>query len=167
MTSTERPSLSQYLNGRDAADLAEQLHRCCGSARWVEQMSNARPFRDDAAVFEVAETVWRSLGVTSWLEAATHHPRIGERNVTGWAQGEQAGMSTASNATQDALVEENQRYEERFGFVFLICATGLSAEVMLTAIHERLQHDRDTELRIMAEEQLKICRLRLEKLVTA
>jgi OHCU decarboxylase len=116
-----------------------------------------------------ADAVWAGLTPQDWLEAFTAHPRIGERRPTGdprrWSAGEQAGAAGADAVVLDALAEGNRAYEQRFGRVFLICATGRSAAEMLADLRQRLGHDPETELRVAAEEQRKITRLRLDKLV--
>lgn len=133
-------------------------------------MIERRPFGGEEVLFEVADEVWRSLGPEDWLAAIEAHPRIGEREArsasrTTWSREEQSGMSTATDEVRGALAEGNRIYEAKFGHLFLICATGRSAEEMLAALRERLENDSATELRIAAEEQRKITRLRLEKLV--
>ncbi len=150
----------------------EALTRCCGSTRWVDEMLHARPFGSDTAMFEVADRVWLRLGADDWREAFQHHPRIGERGLEGkgdpqsgeWSREEQSGMDQATEAVKGALAELNQRYHERFGHVFLICATGRSPEDMLAALRDRIDHTPEEELRVAAAEQSKITRLRLQKL---
>ncbi|HEX2190424.1 MAG TPA: 2-oxo-4-hydroxy-4-carboxy-5-ureidoimidazoline decarboxylase, partial [Longimicrobiaceae bacterium] len=131
------------------------------------------PFRDPAALLERADAVWRELGEADWREAFRAHPRIGETRAeagqTGreraWSAGEQAGMRSAAEAVQQALAAGNRAYEERFGFIYVVCATGKTAEEMLALLERRLANDPRTELRAAAEEQRKITRLRLEKLL--
>ena len=137
---------------------------CCASGRWADAMLRARPFADDAALFAAAEREWFALDPADWDEAFAAHPRIGALAATGWAKGEQAGTATADSATLEALVIGNRAYEARFGRVFLICATGRSAEDMLAELHERMTNEPAAEPRIAAAEQAKITRLRLEKL---
>lgn len=143
----------------------DELQRCCGSDRWVAAMTERRPFRGPHELYRVAEEVWWSLEPADWLEAFSHHPRIGER-AAGWAKDEQAGVGAASRATLSALAVLNADYERKFGHVFLICATGKSADEMLGEVRRRLANDVAPELRIAAAEQAKITRLRLEKLLT-
>ena len=157
--------VADCLNGLpdDAARAA--LAKCCGARRWVEQMLLARPFAHDAALFEAAERGWWALGREDWLEAFRKHPRIGERTAEQWSRREQAGMDTAAAATRAALARGNLAYSERFGYLFLICATGKTAGEMLGELQRRLANDPATELRIAAGEQMMITRLLLEKLV--
>lgn len=144
---------------------AEDLHRCCGSSRWVAQMLERQPFAGEAELRRAADEIWLALDTADWLEAFSAHPKIGARKASGFSAGEQAGLAAAERATRDALAEGNRAYDAKFGFVFLICATGKSADEMLAALRERLDNDRDTELRNAAEEQRKITQLRLDKVI--
>jgi OHCU decarboxylase len=157
--------VAEHLNGlsEDAARAA--LTRCCGARRWVEQMLAARPFGSDAALVASAERVWWGLGREDWLEAFARHPRIGERAAEEWSRREQAGVDGTTAAIRADLAERNRAYEERFGHLFLISATGKTADALLGELRRRLANDPATELRIAAGEQAKIIRLRLEKLV--
>jgi len=147
----------------------EILSRACGSSRWVERMMARRPFVRDAKLLSVARVEWFGLTEADWLEAFSHHPRIGDRAsldarfpaTHDLSTKEQAGVSVARAETIDALADANQRYFERFGFTFIVCATGKSAVEMLSSLRARLPNDRATELRIAAEEQAKITALRL------
>jgi len=143
---------------------SQDLKKVCGSNRWVDAMVAARPFASWDALVESATRTWLSLDPADWLEAFAAHPRIGEKNP-GWSSQEQSGTRSASEETMRAIAEGNRAYEERFGFLYLVCATGRTAEDMLANLRERMHNDRDTELRIAAEEQAKIIALRLEKLV--
>jgi allantoicase len=143
---------------------ADELRKICASSRWVDALMAARPFASWDALVDVATRTWLSLDAAAWLEAFAAHPRIGERKA-GWSSQEQSGTRSASDETMAALAEGNLAYAEKFGFVFLICATGRSADEILANLRERLQHDRETELRIAAAEHAKITELRLEKLV--
>jgi 2-oxo-4-hydroxy-4-carboxy-5-ureidoimidazoline decarboxylase len=157
---------------RDAARAA--LERCCGASLWVERLCAARPFRDRDHLLAEAERASRGLAKEDWLEAFSHHPRIGDldsmrrrfASTAGWASDEQRGAAAASEETLRALAEGNRAYEEKFGYIFIVCATGKSAPEMLALLESRLHNDAATELRIAAEEQSKITRLRLEKLLS-
>lgn len=127
-------------------------------------MMLARPFANDAQVFAIAEGAWRGLNQSDWLEAFAAHPRIGGLARDKWAQAEQSGAAAASDTTRKALADGNLEYEKRFGHVFLICATGLSADLMLAELKRRIGNDAAKELELAAGEQEKITRLRLEKL---
>lgn len=147
------------------------LLKCCASRNWAEQMLRARPFGADAHLFETADRIWRSLSRNDWLEAFAGHPRIGDRAqasspTAAWSRAEQSGVAHADPALTAALADANQQYERIFGYVFLICATGKSAAEMLAALQSRLANDPAAELRVAAEQQALITRIRLEKLVT-
>jgi len=129
-------------------------------------------FASAAEVHQAAEEIWWQLTPADWLEAFSHHPRIGDRQLSGaskenrqWSSREQAGASQADAAVQRALERGNLRYEERFGHVFLICASGRSGAEMLAELERRLRNDPAAELREAAAEQAKITHLRLDKLV--
>jgi len=159
--------LADLLNGLTDDALRAALTRCCGSKRWVSKMAGERPFANDAVVHVSAQYIWKHLGRDDWLEAFAAHPRIGEQAIEPWAQAEQAGTAIASPASLEALADGNQSYEQRFGHVFLICATGLSADEMLAELRQRIPNDPGKELEIAAGEQAKITRLRLEKLAAS
>ncbi len=155
---------AQRINTR--IDPAAELRSCCGSSAWVAKMIARRPFANWMELSTAADDIWSSLGPDDWREAFAAHPRIGEkRDGARWSAAEQAGTSGAANETMQALAEANRQYEERFGHVFLICATGRTADEMLAAARSRLCNTADDELRIAAEEQRKITRLRLLKQV--
>ena len=154
---------AEYLDGLSEDAARAVLARCCSARRWVEQVLAARPFASDAELLESAERFWWALGREDWLEAFAGHPRIGARTTDAAARREQAGVDGATAATRAALALGNRMYEERFGHVFLICATGKTADEMLGALRDRLGNDPITELRIAAGEQAKITRLRLEQ----
>lgn len=136
---------------------------CCGSKRWARRMARARPF-DEGGLFATADRIWRELPAEDWLEAFSAHPRIGAR-ASGQAAAEQAGARGASAETLAALARANREYEERFGYIFIVCASGRSAEEMLDLCRRRLHNAPAEELKVAAEEQRKITRLRLEKML--
>lgn len=148
----------------DAAE--RELRRCCGSERWVREMAARRPIASDTALLEAADSIWWDLEPADWREAFAAHPRIGERDGGAWSAEEQAGMNEASRRLEAEIREGNRAYEAKFGHVFLICATGLSAAEMAEALERRLDNDPVAELRIAAAEQAKITKLRLRKLAT-
>lgn len=161
-----------HLNALPTTDLREALHRCCGAHQWVTLMAQAKPFLDEEDLKTKAAYYWEKMGEADILEAFTHHPRIGDieglrqrfASTRKWAGDEQAGSAEADEATLQALKSANDAYFERFGFIFIVCATGKSAQEMLALLKARLPNDRDTELKVAAAEQLKITYLRLEKL---
>lgn len=163
------------LNSLAPDEAVKQLLQCCGSKRWAELVVSDRPYSTIEDLIAHAHQVWSSLSSTDWLEAFRSHPKIGEKkasqNVSGqsqqWSGQEQSGVSSATRETVDSLTTLNRAYEEKFGFIFIICATGKTSSEMLAALEERLQHDYETELRLAAAEQAKITGLRLKKLLTS
>lgn len=163
----------ERVNAMPEQDAEQALARCCGSQRWVQRMLARRPFASTAALMESADAVWRELGRADYLEAFAHHPAIGadvaklrERfaSTAGWSSQEQAGVGGASEDTLLALRDGNLRYREKFGYVFLVCATGKSADEMLALLLARLPHAPADELAVAAAEHEKITRIRLAKL---
>ncbi len=162
-----------HLNALPDDEAERELLTCCGSREWARRVAAGRPYRDAEELLDEADAVWWELGPSDWLEAFRSHPRIGERKAeagqTGreraWSAGEQAGMDAAAAETQRALAEGNRAYEERFGHIYIVCATGKSADEMLAILTARLRNDPETEIRAAAEEQRKITRIRLEKLL--
>lgn len=158
--------LAAHLNGLSESDLAAVLHRCCGSGRWVEQLRKRAPFDDPDAVHAAADQIWWALEREDWFEAFAAHPRIGASGVEDrWARAEQSGSQDASADVLVGLARGNVAYEERYGFIFIICASGLGAEEMLGALEARLENSPEEELRTAAAEQAKITRLLLDRLV--
>ncbi len=155
------------LNAMAPTDAASELWRCCGSTQWAARMAVLRPFRNQAELFQAAESVWWELSSPDWLEAFAHHPKIGERSKDAWAIQEQSGAKDASQRIKDELAKWNAEYERRFGFVFLICATGKQAGEMLAQMEKRMNNEPAAELKVAAGEQAKITRLRLARLVTS
>ncbi|HEY3820377.1 MAG TPA: allantoicase [Polyangiaceae bacterium] len=155
------------LNALSPEEARGELKACCGSTAWAERMVAARPLRDLASARTEAARAAEGLTEKDWLEAFAAHPRIGEKksDARGWSAEEQAGVGSADRATLDALAEVNRAYETKHGFVYLVCATGKSADEMLALARARLEGDRARELVRAAEEQRLITDLRLEKLV--
>jgi 2-oxo-4-hydroxy-4-carboxy-5-ureidoimidazoline decarboxylase len=150
----------------------EEFLRCCGSRRWADAMTARRPFAFADEVLAAATEIEAGLSREDWLEAFAAHPRIGDvdslrqkfASTADWSAAEQAGVAGADEETLRALAEANREYQERFGYTFIVCATGKSAAEMLSILLGRLLNDPETELRVAAAEQAKITRLRLEKL---
>jgi len=160
------------LNGLRSDDAAREFLRCCGSTRWVRAMAAARPFGNVAAVDEAADRIFDTLAPADWLEAFAAHPRIGESSRAGradasedWSAEEQASASAAGDAVRARLASRQRDYEARFGYIFIICATGRGAPEMLAALEQRMPNAPADELRIASEEQRKITHLRIEKLL--
>ena len=164
-----------WLNSLTNAAAAQELLQCCGSKRWADEIANSRPYESLDALLTRADQVWQSLDKTDWLEAFRSHPKIGEQKAADkvsaqsqqWSGQEQSGIAHASDDTVNSLAELNQAYERKFGYIFIICATGKTPDEMLAALRERLEHPPEDELPIAAAEQSKITRLRLKKLLTS
>ena len=166
--------LVDHLNDLEQADARSAFQRCCGSSRWVDGMVSRRPYLSRAQLMGEAERQWWRLFRGDWLEAFEDHPRIGSdvealrqrfASTSDWAEGEQAGVQVASDETLQRLAQGNKDYEERFGYIFIVCATGKTADEMLGLLSGRMQNPPEQELFIAAGEQARITRLRLEKLV--
>ncbi|HBL26447.1 MAG TPA: bifunctional allantoicase/OHCU decarboxylase [Acidobacteria bacterium] len=153
-----------WLNALPGEAAEAALLACCGSRVWARRMVVGRPYRDRADLVRISDGVWWSLAAEDWLEAFRAHPRIGEKGGR-WSEQEQAGARGARPEVLADLVAANRRYEERFGHLFIVCATGKSAAEMLALLQERIGQDPASELRTAAEEQRKITHLRLEKLL--
>ncbi|MEU4392204.1 2-oxo-4-hydroxy-4-carboxy-5-ureidoimidazoline decarboxylase [Kribbella sp. NPDC023855] len=161
----------QEFNTAPAGQLRPLLAACCGVPRWVDRVLAGRPYADADALAAVADRAVRDLEDGEVAMALAAHPRIGDRasgesTEAGWSRSEQSGVGD-DPAIRAALAAGNREYEQRFGRVFLICATGLSATEMLTALNRRLTNDDSTEAAVVQEELRKITLLRLTKLLTA
>jgi allantoicase len=147
------------------AEATEALKRCCGSSQWTAAMVAARPFEDVAALLRIAERTWWHLAEADHLEAFAAHPKIGESGGGAWSAQEQAGATHSAADTSARLAEKNREYAGKHGFIFIVCASGRSAESMLADLEQRLRSSRAEEVRTAAEEQAKITRLRLQRLI--
>jgi 2-oxo-4-hydroxy-4-carboxy-5-ureidoimidazoline decarboxylase len=161
MTLTELNALPRYR-------AAGELIKCCGSTAWTRTMAGRRPFISFDRLLKAASEVWWQLDQADWMEAFRAHPQIGERKaaVHIWATREQSGMDRAGVAVTTAMEDGNREYLAKFGYMFIVCATGKSADEMLTVLKSRLLNPREEEIRVAAAEQDKITCLRLEKLLT-
>jgi OHCU decarboxylase len=165
----------ERLNALPAEDAAAELLTCCGSRRWAREMALRRPFASVDRLLAAADEAWWALDPADWDEAFAAHPRIGERKAApaqteraaAWSRDEQSGAASAGEDVAAALAKGNAEYERRFGRIYIVCATGRSAEEMLAILRERLSNDPATELRVAAGEQATITRLRLVKLLAA
>ena len=145
------------------------LARACGSSRWVNRMLARRPFGSQQALLAAAREEWFGLSKDDWLEAFRRHPKIGDTQALrkrfeatrDLSEREQAGVSGASDEILYALAARNRAYEDRYGYIFIVCATGLSAEEMLARLRSRMENDPEVEIRIAAEEQARITAIRL------
>ena len=161
------------LNALAPAARAEALATCCGATAWVTALNGQFPFSAAPALYEAAERTWHNLTEADWREAFTHHPKIGNvralkekfASTATWAAGEQGAVQQASQATLEALAAGNAAYERKFGYIFIVCATGKSAAEMLALLQARLPNDPSQEIHVAMAEQANITRLRLEKLL--
>lgn len=162
------------LNNLAHDDAVAALLKCCGSSRWASGMAAERPFDNHSELIGRADEVWWNLDERDWLEAFAAHPKIGEKasapggptRAPDWSQEEQAATRDAASETLAELARANREYEEKFGYIFIVCATGKSTEEMLALLKGRMPNEPRAELRIAAGEQNKITRLRLIKLLT-
>ena len=160
------------INALSASEARAEFLRCCGASVWADAMTARRPYSDAKDLMSACESIWPVLKSADWLEAFSHHPKIGDIDglrtrfaaTAGWASGEQAGAAAASEATLRALAEGNAAYERRFGYIFIVCATGKTADEMLAILQARLPNGLSDEMAIAANEQQKITYLRLGKL---
>ena len=137
-------------------------------------MAEARPFADVERLLAAGDHIWVRLSPDDWLEAFRAHPRIGESRAQvehgaaarRWSAEEQAGARGADEETLDALALDNRAYDEKFGHIFIVCAAGKSAAEMLALLRARLKNSPQEELSIAAEEQRKITRIRLKKMIS-
>jgi OHCU decarboxylase len=168
-----RPVLDQW-NLADEAAAIESMLSCCAARRWAAKMVARRPLANLDAMSAAADEEWSAMGEDDWLEAFASHPRIGQRVPdeaesldAAWSRQEQSLVSTAGEQVRAVLVEANALYYERFGFTFIVCATGKSADEMLAILQRRLRNERAAELQEAAEEQRQIMQIRLRKWVAS
>jgi 2-oxo-4-hydroxy-4-carboxy-5-ureidoimidazoline decarboxylase len=158
-------------NELPSAQAESLMMDCCGSARWAANFASRRPYATVEALHKAADSLWWKLERADWLEAFSHHPQIGDKPVSGWesarhwAAGEQTGARAATEEVKTRLARANRAYFEKFGYIYIVCATGKSAEAMLAILNQRLQNDLASELSIAAEQQRLITRIRLDKLL--
>jgi len=158
----------------DTAQKRTLLLQCCGSAVWADKIIAILPAEDLIDLLEIAEDTWYACGKQDWLEAFAQHPKIGDlqslkekfNSTAQLAEDEQSSVKQASEQILKELAEGNQQYEEKFGYIFIISASGKSANDMLGSLKERMKNSPEEELKIAMEEQLKIAKLRIEKLFT-
>ena len=163
------PTLARW-NDAEEQEAVDAMLACCGARRWAQAMAARRPIRDEAAFSDAADREWRGMEEADWLQAFACHPRIGARTAAhdttmsaAWSSEEQASTANAAVAVLENLALGNVSYEERYGFTYIVCATGKSADEMLAILERRLNSDRETELREAAEQQRRILQIRLRK----
>jgi 2-oxo-4-hydroxy-4-carboxy-5-ureidoimidazoline decarboxylase len=154
-------------------DAARELLPCCGSNAWATVMASKRPMSEESVLLTASDEIWRGLGKADWLEAFRSHPRIGETHTdksvatqsSAWSEQEQSKAAVAEEAVKTALKWGNREYKQRFGWIFIVCATGKSASEILEILRRRLHNDDATELQQAVEEQRKIMHIRMKKWV--
>lgn len=160
------------LNALPEEQLIEELTKCCGSTKWVNSMCTIFPVADINELLKEAEAIWQDCNEKDWKEAFTHHPKIGDltalherfASTSQWAEGEQEGIKHTTDQVLEAFAESNAAYEEKFGYIFIVCASGMLAEEMLSLLTLRMLNTPEDEIQIAMEEQNKITLLRLNKL---
>src|SRR5262249_10820423 len=153
------------------ADALAALLSCCGSTAWANALTHRRPFSEESFLLFAADEVWRTLTAGDWHEAFRSHPRIGESSAqsfsntrsAAWSRQEQQAVSGAAIDIRTALADANRAYHRKFGYIFIVCATGKSAAEILEILRRRMHNDLDTELLEAAEQQRQITQLRLKK----
>ncbi len=164
----------EELNTLEETSALEEFGKCCGAKNWIERMVTERPFDNENVLTNTAEKIWFDGSESDWLEAFAQHPKIGDvdslakkyASTKEWAGNEQKSVDSASSEVIRKLAELNTQYEERFGFIFIVCATGKSAEEMLEILESRIDNGYQEELKIAMGEQHKITTLRLKKLIS-
>ena len=163
----------QFINDANTDEARLLFSQCCTASNWIEKMVKSRPYATAGKVLQQADVHWQEMGEEDYLEAFEGHPKIGDVNslrkkyasTKTLAAGEQSGVTTASNDVIDTLADGNRRYLEKFGFIFIVCATGKNAQEMSDLLRVRLDNTRQSELDIAAQEQRKIFRIRLKQLL--
>ncbi len=157
-------------NEAEPAAARHAMLACCAARRWAEAMVALRPYSGVESLSLTADKVWSTMEEPDWREAFAAHPRIGEQKASAgsypsaaWSREEQSSTASAAKQVLADLAEGNRTYEERFGFTYIVCATGKSADEMLAILQRRLTNDRRTELREAAEQQRQIMQIRLGK----
>ena len=167
-------ALTQW-NSLSSEDAAKEILPCCGSKAWVARMAAQRPFPDVTTLLAASDKTWSNLTAADWMEAFRSHPRIGETGPSQsaslksqtWSAQEQKNVAEANEDLKIAMAKANQEYEQRFGHIFIVCATGKSVPEILGILEHRLRNDENTERREAAEQQRQITRIRLTKWLSA
>lgn len=156
-------------------EAANEILSCCRSIAWAQRMAGRRPIEDETLLLNSSDKIWRNLAESDWIEAFRSHPRIGEskaespvtHQAASWSVEEQRRVSDADDAVKMALAQANREYEQRFGQIFIVCATGKSPAEILQILKQRMQNDKATELHEAAEQQRQITHIRLKKWLKA
>ena len=170
MTATDSLSVLERWNNLDPGEAAREILPCCGSKRWAEQLAARRPFASPEELFPISDAVWAALSEQDWSEAFQSHPRIGQQHARAatatslaWSSEEQRTVTSSDDAVKLALAEANRRYEEKFGRIFIVCATGKQAGEILAMLNRRMQNSAADEMMETAEQQRQITQLRLRR----
>lgn len=163
----------EELNKLSREKAFEELFKCCGCNIWAQNLTDFRPFKNREELLKISDMNWISCEIEEGLEAFSHHPKIGDlkslekkfASTQEWATGEQSGVDVATHKTLIELAEGNAAYEKKFGFIFIVCATGKTADEMLELLKKRLGNAPETEFKIAMNEQNKITHIRLNKLI--
>jgi len=161
------------LNSLQTAKLQQELFKCCGSTKWSKELAACFPFDNIEGLMYCSDKIWAKCSETDFLEAFTHHPKIGDIEslkkkfaiTAGLASNEQSAATTASKQTFEELSKGNDDYEKKFGYIFIVCATAKTADEMLDVLFARLSNTKEEEIKIAANEQNKITHLKLNKLI--
>jgi 2-oxo-4-hydroxy-4-carboxy-5-ureidoimidazoline decarboxylase len=162
------PILSRW-NALDAETAAREILPCCGSRVWAAAVAARRPIEDEAQLIDASNNIWIGLPEADWQQAFDSHPRIGQRHAASataqslnWSSREQS-KATADDESKTALAEANERYEQRFGRIFIVCASGKTSREILNILESRMHNDVAAELLEAAEQQRQITQLRLRR----
>jgi 2-oxo-4-hydroxy-4-carboxy-5-ureidoimidazoline decarboxylase len=162
-----QPSTLAVFNAASPEAAERDMLACCASGSFATMIADGRPYPDAGALLNAVDTAFGTLSWDDIAESLNAHPRIGDRVASGgWSAAEQSGAASASDQVRQALAEGNLAYENRFGYVFLTCASGLSGQDMLDQLRARLANDQDAERAVVRQELLKITRLRLTRLLS-
>ena len=165
----------EELNTINRKEAFDELFKCCGCTIWAQNLIDFRPYKNKEELFRLSDMIWTSCEGEEVLEAFSHHPKIGDlknlekkfASTKDWASGEQAGVNVAAPKVLEELAAANEEYEKKFGYIFIVCATGKTADEMLALLKARLRNVPEEEYRIAKTEQNKITHIRLDKLITA
>jgi 2-oxo-4-hydroxy-4-carboxy-5-ureidoimidazoline decarboxylase len=171
MGRSEVSAILMRWNELATAEAAREILPCCGSQRWAHALARLRPLTDAEALLAQSDEIWWQLDPADWSEAFSSHPRIGEKKApesataksADWSSQEQGGVACSGESVQEQLKRANDDYEQRFGRIYIVCASGKSVEEMLAILYRRLENDEASELREVAEQQRQITQLRLRK----
>ncbi|HET8890595.1 MAG TPA: 2-oxo-4-hydroxy-4-carboxy-5-ureidoimidazoline decarboxylase [Candidatus Angelobacter sp.] len=167
LTEMDRIEIRLFALNDCAPEVARaQFKRCCSSSLWIHFMEKARPFAGITELEACADRAWASCSRDDWLEAFAAHPRIGESSGSRWSQQEQSSVAVAASEVLEALAKANRAYEAKFGYTFIVCATGKNADEMLVLLEQRLHNSPEMEIKNAAEQQRLVLQLRLRKLLS-